>query len=491
MVDALIEGLLAIFAWPAFGLMLLGIAIGFFVGLLPGLGSVATLALMLPFVFAMTPMSAFAFLLGMYSVTNTTGDITAILFAVPGETSSAALILDGHAMAKKGEAGRALGAALFASFVGAVVGALALAASIPIIQPLVLSFGPPEIFALAVVGVSLISSLSGDRLIKGLVAGGFGFLLSTIGMDSHTSIPRFTFEQTYLLDGLSVVPLVVGLFAIPEIVDLAVRGESIASSGSSRIDNAFEGVRDVLRHWGLTIRCSLIGTVVGIIPGLGGGIGQWLAYAHAVQSARDKSIFGKGAVEGVIGPGAANNSTAGGSLIPTVAFGVPGSIVMAILLGAFLITGIAPGPDMLTRHLSLTYSLVWIVIISNLIVVPLCFLMLNQIARITHVRSSLLVPFLLFFAFLGALASTGDIGDLFLLLVFGLLGCVMVALGWPRPPLLLGFVLGSVAERNLWLSVQISGLTWATNPVVVVLILIALASFGYPLVGKARRPSAS
>jgi len=316
-------------------------------------------------------------------------------------------------------------------------------------------------------------------------------LLSTIGMDSHTSIPRFTFEQTYLLDGLSVVPFVVGLFAIPEIVDLAVRGESIASSGSSRIDNAFEGVRDVLRHWGLTIRCSLIGTVVGIIPGLGGGIGQWVAYAHAVQSARDKSIFGKGAVEGVIGPGAANNSTAGGSLIPTVAFGVPGSIVMAILLGAFLITGIAPGPDMLTRHLSLTYSLVWIVIISNLIVVPLCFLMLNQIARITHVRSSLLIPFLLFFAFLGALASTGDIGDLFLLLVFGLLGCVMVALGWPRPPLLLGFVLGSVAERNLWLSVQISGLTWATNPVVVVLILIALASFGYPLVGKVRRPSAS
>ncbi|MBI4525803.1 MAG: tripartite tricarboxylate transporter permease [Deltaproteobacteria bacterium] len=482
MLEALIEGLIAIFAWPTFGLMLLGIAIGFWVGLLPGLGSVVTLALMLPFVFTMTPMSAFAFLLGMYSVTNTTGDITSILFAIPGETSSAALILDGHAMAKRGEAGRALGAALFSSFIGAVVGALALAASIPIIQPLVLSFGPPEIFALAVVGVSLISSLSGDCLLRGLIAGGFGFLLSTIGMDPQTSIPRFTFGETYLLDGLSVVPVIVGLFAIPEIVDLAIRGQIIAGDGTARIDNAFEGVKDTLRHWGLTIRCSIIGTVVGIIPGLGGGIGQWLAYGHAVQSARDKSLFGKGAVEGVIGPGAANNSTAGSSLIPTVAFGVPGSIVMAVLLGAFLITGIAPGPDMLTRHLSLTFSMVWIVIVSNLITVPLCFLLLNQIAKITRVRSSLLAPFLLFFAFLGALATTGDVGDLVSLVIFGLLGYVMVAWNWPRPPLLLGFVLGTIAERNLWLSVQMSGIAWAANPIVVVLILIAVGSFFYPLV---------
>jgi TctA family transporter len=481
MFEALIEGLFAIFAWPTFGLMLLGMAIGFFVGLLPGLGSVVTLALMVPFVFAMTPMSAFAFLLGMYSVTNTTGDITSILFAVPGETSSAALILDGHMMAKNGEAGRALGAALFSSLVGAIVGAVVLALSIPVIQPLVLSFGPPEIFALTIVGVSLISSLSGDHLIKGLITGCFGFLLSTIRVDPHSSIPRFTLGQDYLLDGLSVVPLVVGLFAIPEIIDLALRRESIAHGGATRIDNAFEGVKDTIKHWGLTIRCSMIGCFVGIIPGLGGGIGQWIAYAHAVQSSKDKSRFGKGAVEGVIGPGAANNSTAGGSLIPTVAFGVPGSIVMAILLGAFLITGIAPGPDMLARHLPLTFSLVWIVIVSNIIVVPLCFLMLNQIAKITYVRSALLIPFLIFFAFLGALATTGDIGDLVTLLAFGFLGYAMVVAQWPRPPLLLGFVLGGVAEKNLWLAVQTTGWSWTTKPLVVVFVLIAVASFCYPL----------
>jgi TctA family transporter len=334
---------------------------------------------------------------------------------------------------------------------------------------------------LTIVGVSLIASLSGDSLIRGLIAGLFGFLLATIGMDPITSVARYTLDQTYLLGGIPIVPPVIGLFAIPEIIDLAVRGGSIAQSGVTRLDNAFEGVKDTFRHFGLTVRCSLIGAFVGMLPGLGGGVGQWIAYGHAVQGAKDKTRFGKGAVEGVIAPGAANNSTAGGALIPTVVFGVPGSVVMAVLLGAFIITGIAPGPDMLTKYLDVTYSLVWIVILSNLIAVPLCFLLLNHLAKITYVRGTLLIPFLLLLVFIGAFVSTNNIIDLLVVLMFGILGYGMALSNWPRPPLLLGLVLGRLAESNLWIAVQRDGLKWLADPMVLVLLFIGLASFAYPI----------
>jgi len=489
MLDAFIQGLFVVFEWQTFLIMLLGIFLGFWVGLLPGLGGSTTLALMLPFIYKMSPVEAFAFLLGMHSVVSTTGDITSVLFGVPGEGTTAATILDGHAMAKKGEAGRALGAALMSSLIGALVGAFALALAIPVVRPLVLSFGAPELFMLAVVGIAFISSLSGQggrALLRGFLAGLLGLLFSLVGQDPQAGVQRFTFSQLYLWGGLDLVPVLVGLFAVPEIVDLAIRGTSIAGElpQGNLGRGAWEGVKDTFRHFWLTIRCSLIGTFIGIMPGLGGGVAQWIAYGHAVQSAQDaneRSGFGKGDVRGVLGPGAANNSKEGGALIPTIAFGVPGSSAMAILLGAFFMQGLMPGPDMLDKHLTLTFSMVWTMVIANTVTVVLSFFLLNQLAKLTMVPGSILIPFILFLAFIGSYTSNNHLGDLVVFLFFGFLGYLMIRSSWPRAPLVLGFVLGRIAENNFYISTIRYGPSWLLRPVVIILIVLTLLVIVYPL----------
>ncbi|HEX5035102.1 MAG TPA: tripartite tricarboxylate transporter permease, partial [bacterium] len=423
----------------AFFFMLVGIFIGFWVGILPGLGGAATLALMLPFIYKMDPTSAFAFLLGSNAVTATTGDITSILFGVPGEGTTASTIVDGHPMAKKGEAGRALGAALMSSLVGAVFGAFVLALAIPIAAPLVLSIGSPEFFMLAILAITFVGSLSGGNIVKGLMAGGLGLMISTIGLDPIRGVPRFTFEgilglgpSIFLWDGIALVAVTIGLFAIPEIIDLAIKGTSIAREKAEKLGGVMEGVKDTFRHWWLVLKCSALGAYVGILPGVGGGTAQWVAYAYAVQSSPDKERFGKGAVEGVLGPGAANNSTRGGDLITTVAFGIPSSVSTAILFGAFLIQGIVPGPDMLdpAKHLTLTFSFVWIIIVANIITVAACFLFLNPLAKITNIRGSLLIPFLLVLIYLGGFTVKNSFGDMIVVLLFGALGWLMVQFDW-------------------------------------------------------------
>ncbi len=498
MIETFFEGLLLVLQWKAFAFMLLGVALGFFVGLLPGLGGATSLALMLPFIYTMQPVEAFAFLLGMHAVVSTTGDITSVLFGVPGEASSAALIMDGHAMTKKGEAGRALGAALMSSLIGAVVGALALALAIPVVRPLVLTFGSPELFMLTVVGLAFIASLSAQDtrgMLRGFLAGGLGLLFATVGQDPQAGIARFTLDTLYLWGGLGLVPVLVGIFAIPEIIDLAVRGTSIAGNAPlGRLNRgALEGVKDTFRHFWLTIRCSLIGTFIGIMPGLGGSVGQWMAYGHATQSARnaeERKGFGAGDVRGVIGPGAANNSKEGGALITTVAFGVPGSAGMAILLGGFFMMGLVPGPDMLTKHLAVTFSMVWTIVLSNLIAVGVCFLFLDRLARLTTVRVHLLIPVILVMVFIGSFTDNNHYGDVIVTLVCGGIGYLMVLGGWPRAPFVLGLVLGKIAESYLYISVARYEAAWLYRPVVLVLIALALVVICYPFF-QARRGAKS
>jgi putative tricarboxylic transport membrane protein len=474
--------------------MLLGIAIGFAVGILPGLGGPTAMALMLPFVIKMSPVEAFAFLLGMACVVNTTGDITSVLFGIPGEPTTAAAIIDGHPMAKKGQAGRALGAILTAALFGSIFGAFMLAIAVPIVRPLVLSFGSPEFFMLALLGITFVASLSGNDIVKGLLAGGLGLFVATVGLDPVSGIQRFTFGQTFLWDGIGLVPITIGFFAIPEIIDLAVSGSSISGGRTGSLGGVKEGIRDVFKHMWLVVRCAAIGTFCAIIPGLGGATTQWLSYAHAVQSSPNKERFGKGAIEGVLGPGASNNSTLGGSLITTISFGVPASVFMAILLGAFIMHGIAPGPDMLRPeskggHLGLTYSFVWIIVISNLITVGMIFLLLKQLVKVTQVRGTLLIPFILMLIYLGAFAEKNAFPDMVLVLIFGIFGWILEKLKWPRPPLILGLVLGGLAESRLFLSVSNYGMSWLGRPVVLVLMGLILFGALYPIY-KAKREKA-
>jgi TctA family transporter len=490
MFQALISGLLQVFSWSTFSLMAIGIVVGFVVGILPGLGGPTAMALMLPFIFKMSAVEAFAFLLGMTAVTATTGDITSVLFGVPGEPTTASTIVDGHAMARNGEAGRALGAVLMSSLVGAVFAGIALGVAVPIIRPLVLSFGSPEFFMLSLLGITFVAALSGEDVLKGIIAGGIGLMLATIGLDPISGIQRYTFNQLFLWDGIGLVPITIGFYAIPETIELAVLGTSIATQEVKELGGVMEGVKDTFRHWWLVIRCSALGTFTAIIPGMGAATTQWLAYAHAVQSSPNKERFGKGAVEGVLGPGAANNSTLGGSLITTIAFGVPASVIMAILLGAFIIQGIVPGPDMLLPppkgKLDLTFSFVWVIIISNFITVALCFLFLRPLTKITQVRGSLVIPQILVLIYLGAFAEKNAFEDMIVVIFFGALGWIMEKLKWPRPPVLLGLVLGPLAENRLFLSTDNYGLGWLTRPGVMLIFAVTIFGVIYPFIKNRR-----
>ncbi|PZC45472.1 MAG: TctA family transporter [Chloroflexi bacterium] len=473
------EGLTGIFVWPAFGLLLLGILIGWFVGLLPGIGSIVALALMIPFTFNMSPIEAFSFLLGMFVVTTNAGEITAILFGVPGEATTAATILDGHPMTKKGEAGRAMGASLMSSIIGAIIGAATLAALIPVVRPLVLSFAAPELFALTILGVTFIASLSGDNLFKGVLMAGFGFMLTAVGQDGQSGVLRYTFGQLYLWDGIGLIPVAVGMFAVPEIMDLFVRGTSLAEAKVGKLGGVMEGVKDAFRHIGLVVRAGAMSAFIGLIPGLGGAVAQWVTYGHAVQSAKDKSMFGHGDVRGVLAPGASSNAKEGGALVPTVAFGVPGSLAMAILLGAFLIVGLQPGPNMLEENLHVTWSLVFIVLFATFISCGLAFLFLGQMVKITYVKGTILIPFLTLLIWMGAYTATNNFGDLVSVFLFGMLGFILVKLDWPRPPLILGLVLGGLTEKYLFIATQRYGIMLFARPVVIVVLILTLAALVY------------
>jgi TctA family transporter len=314
----------------------LGALLGLILGILPGIGGVAGTAILIPFTFSMDPYMAFAFLLGLASTTATGDPIPAVLFGMPGGAGSAATVLDGHPMAKRGEAGRALSACYMSSLLGGVFGALLMAVSIPILQPMVLAIGSPELLALAVFGISMVAVLSGNTTLRGLAACGLGLMLAMVGTDLQTGTQRWTLDSIYLWEGLHLIPIVLGLFALPELCDLAVARSAVAREKLNISGGMWQGANDCFRHWWLVLRCSWIGAFFGAIPGIVAAIIDWFAYGHALRTEKGAPHrFGSGDVRGVIASESANNAKEGGALIPTVAFGVPGSAGMAVLLGAF------------------------------------------------------------------------------------------------------------------------------------------------------------
>ena len=395
------------------------------------------------------------------------------MLGIPGTAASQATILDGYPLAQKGQASRAFGAAFTVSAFGGVFGALILAVSLPLILPIILSFNSPELFMLGVLGLAMVGSLSGGSIIKGLAVASLGILLSTVGYAESIAIPRYHFGTDYLTDNLPLIPVVLGLFAIPEIMELAIRNTSISKipEGQTEGGGMLEGVRDAFRHWWLALRCAAIGTYVGMLPGLGAAIVDWVAYGHAVQSAKDKSQFGKGDIRGVIAPEAANNATRGGSLVPTVAFGIPGSLGTAILLGALFIQGLKPGPEMLTSQLHVTFSMVWAIVIANIVVAVLLMFLSRQVAKVAFLPGHLLVPGVILFVFMGAWLGGASLGDWISCLVFGILGFVMKRGGWPRPPLVLALILGSLMENSFQISMSShGGISWLWQRPIVLII---------------------
>src|SRR5499425_331916 len=467
----------------------LGCIMGLVLGIVPGIGGLAGTAMLLPFTFAMDPYSAFALLLGLGATTATGDPIPAILFGVPGGAASAATVLDGYPMAKKGEAGRALSAAYMSSLMGGVFGALLMAISIPILRPVMLFIGSPELLAFSVLGISMVAVLSGNAPLRGITAGCLGVMIAMIGTDPQTGTLRWTFDSLYLWDGLPLTPLLLGVFALPELCDLLIARVAIAAdTGMANIyKGQWQGVKDCFSHWWLIMRCSWIGGGIGSIPGISASVVDWLAYGHALKTERGASAtFGKGDVRGVIASESSNNAKEGGALVPTVAFGVPGSATMAILLGAFLIHGLVPGPDMLTKNLSITYAMVWSVALANILGAGLCYAFSPQFAKLATLRYTLILPAVLGIVYIGAFEATRSWGDLFALLFFGLVGWLMKQFRWPRPPLILGVVLGDAIERYLFISIERYGVTWFARPLVAILFAMAIIGLVRPFLQDIR-----
>ncbi len=488
MLDSAITGLVLPLQWPAIGYLGLGVLLGLYFGAVPGLSGLTGMAILMPFTFGMDPVAAFAFLIGMYAVTTTSDTIPAVLIGVPGTAAAAATVLDGYPMAKRGEAARAFGAAFTSSAVGGVIGAVCMGLSIPIVRPLVLSFAKPEFFMVGILCLTLVGSLSGKSVLKGLVAAGLGLLIAMVGYAQQVAIPRYWMGIPYLLDGFRLVPLVLGLFAVSEVLSLALSNQSISQVPQEQTRSGLlAGVRDACEHWWLLLRSSMLGVYIGILPVLGPTVADWVAYGHAVQSAKDKSTFGKGDVRGVIAPEAANNSVKGGDLVPTVAFGIPGSAGMAILLGAFLIQGLTPGPQMLTEKLHITFSMMWTLVIANVVAAALLMLWTKQLTRIIFIQGHLIVPAITLFIFMGAWESGGQIGDWITMQVFGAVGHAMKEAGWPRTPLMLGFILEPIMENALHLSLRAYGLTFIWRPICLVLAAATLLTLLYVIWTNSQR----
>lgn len=489
MLEAALSALLIVFDPTRLGIVAVGVAIGLSLGVIPGLSGIVGLSLLLPFTFDMDPFTALAFLVALQAVVATSDTIPAVLFGVPGTVGSASTILDGHPMAKQGLAARAFGAAFSASVLGGLLGALFLAFSIPLLRPFILSFGSPELLAFCIFGLSLIGILSGGNPLKGLAAAGIGLMIATVGEEPNTAVERWTFGTLYLLEGIPLVPLALGLFALPEIADMAIarkrlsRGHDLAMGWGQ-----FAGVRDTFRNLFLVFRGSGIGSVLGAVPGIGAPVIPWISYGHAMRTEKGAAeSFGKGDVRGVIASESSNNAKEGGALVSTIAFGVPATAAMALLLGAFLIHGLAPGPDMLTTRLDVTYTLVWTVAIANVLGCAICLLFARQFAAVARIRPGILAPVVLSITFIGAFQATRQWGDLVALLGFGLLGWIMKRVDWPRPPLLLGLVLGGLLERYMFISFQRYGAEWLTRPIVVVVLLVTAYSLLKPVVSDLLR----
>ena len=440
-----------------------GVLLGLSVGVFPGLGGIAGLSLVLPFVYGMDPVSGLALMVGLVAVIPTSDTFSSVLMGIPGSSASQATVLDGFPLAKSGQAARALSAAFVASLFGGLFGALVLTAFVLVARPVVLAFGLPEMLMVTVLGLSMVAILAGRVPVKGLASAALGILVGTIGAASAGGSARMSsYEYPYLYDGLKLVIVGLGIFAIPEIVALLRQGTAIA--GDAKLGAGWRvGIRDWWMNRWLSLRCSVIGVLVGVIPGLGGSVVDWIAYGHTVQSTKDKSQFGKGDIRGVIGPESSNNAKEGGGLVPTLLFGIPGSGSMAIFIGGMALLGYEAGPRMITENLEVTYTMVWSLALANVLGTVLCIALSPWIARLTTIRFVLLAPFLFMMISFAAFQSGQNLGDLVALLCVGLLGVFLKRFEWSRPAFLIGFVLSDQVEVLINQAFQIAGHRFASS----------------------------
>jgi len=477
--------------WPGIILLISGSIIGMIFGAIPGLSGTTAIVVLIPMTFGMEPSTAMLWLGAAYGAATYGGAIPSILINTPGEAPNAATVIDGFPMSQKGKAGIALGAAATASTLGGVIGLLVTLLLIPLLTKFLMSFSYQEFFMMAFLGLCIIAVLGEGTLIKGLAAGGLGIMLSFIGFDPIDSVLRYTFGIEYLWDGIPVVPALFGLLAIGEIMDLIIQEKTIASPQATQSEQGqvWMGVMETFKNIPLVLRSSALGTFIGAIPGVGGTVAGFFAYMQAKKTCKNSETFGQGDVRGVIAPEAANDAKEGGALLPTLAFGIPGSAAMAVFLGALTLHGLDVGQDIFVTHLDVVYMLIMAMLGCHMVAAVIGLLVADKVAILTRIRPTLFGPIIFVICLIGSFALRNSMGDAFMTILFGLLGYEMRKFGFSRIALILGLLLGGMAERSFrQVLMSESGIAgFFTRPISLVLFLTILILFISPYVQGYRK----
>jgi putative tricarboxylic transport membrane protein len=427
---------------------LIGVVVGMLVGVLPGLGPAATIAILLPITIGIEPVTAIIMLAGIFYGAQYGGTITSVLLKLPGEASSVVTVFDGHALARQGKAGTALGIAAIGSFIGGTVSIIGLTFLAPLVAGFALDFGPPEYTALALLGILLVSTVSSGSKTKALIAAFLGLLLATVGRDAFTGGERFTFGNLNLADGLDFVPIAMGLFGLGEILyNLEERHSTV--SAPAKVANVWPSRKDLRDSSGAIGRGSVLGFILGILPGGGATLSSLAAYAMEKKRSKTPERFGKGAVEGVAAPETANNAAATSSFIPLLTLGIPANGTMAVILGALLLQGVNVGPRLVHDDPDLFWGVVNSMYIGNILLLIMSIPLVGIFVKILKVRPAILAPITVLITLIGVYTVNNSVFDIVLVIVFGALGYVMKKLGFDPGPLVLAFVLGTLLEDNL------------------------------------------
>lgn len=465
-----------------------GVTLGTFVGVLPGLGPLTAMALLLPISIQMEPTPAIILIAGVYYGAMYGGSTTSILLGLPGETASVMTTLDGYQLRRQNRAGPALTIAALASFVAGLIGVFGLVLLAVPLARYALAFGPPEYFALALAGLSLVAVLSSGSMGKGLISAAIGLLIASVGVDVITGVPRFTFGRSELLEGISLIVVVLGLFAIAEVLDGVLRGstDEPPSVGSWFSPRRLLPTRDDLRRSSAPVlRQSILGFLIGVLPGAGAGVASFVAYGVEKRLAFDPGRFGKGAIEGVAGPEAANNAAAQGAFVPLLTLGIPGSGAAALLLSAFILQGLQPGPQLFQQSPEIVWGLIASMLVGNVMLLALNVPLVSIFVQALRIPGPALAALTVLLSVVGAYATQQSMLDVFLLFAIGGLGLVLRVFGYPLPPLIIGMVLGPILERSLYQSLLITRgdvIAMITRPIpfmifsVLVIVVVAVVS---------------
>ena len=489
MLNTLISGLQIVLTPSTFILIFAGTVVGVIFGAMPGVSASMAVALALPFAYPMNGVVAIAFLCSVYCASITGGGITAILFKIPGTPSSAPTTFDGYPMAQRGEAGKALGYSLVASAVGGLIAAFCMAIVSEPLAAVALKFGPGELFAVAFLGLSVLTCLDNGNLIKTILSGLLGLFLATIGMDPQTGVARFTWGNTTLLSGVEMIPVMIGLFAVTEVLKQTAKRDKKDKGDDMKGMDYKTAIPSAKEFWAVKwvmLRSSLLGTIVGILPGAGATIASFLSYTVEKKISKHADQFGTGIADGIVASEAANNAATGGAMVPLLALGIPGGNAAAIMMSALVLKGVQMGPLLVKNQPDYLSSVFGSMLITNIIMVFVSLAIAKVFAKILAIPYSILGPVIIMLATIGSYALKNGTGDVVLMMFAGIVGYLFVKLGYSAAALVLGLVLGIMCEENLRRAYQIGAGSWNeavfTKPIAMVLLLVCAAMLLFPII---------